>query len=246
MEPTLNNKPLKNWSEQERVIAVKKIFNTITPNYDLLNRIMSGRQDVRWRRFAVSQLPLNAVKILDVATGTGDLAINIAAKRSDTQVTGVDFVERMMRRAVEKSVAAGVEGKISYSAADALNLPFTDNEFDAVTIAFGLRNIPNRAAAIREMARVVRPGGKILVLEMTFPRNLRLRRFFTWYLNTIIPILGSIISGNKAAYIYLPDSIQDFLHPDELTQIFKETGIQFEKAQRLMFGLTYLHVGVVQ
>ncbi len=245
MQSGLDNKPLKSWTERERIERVKKIFGAITPSYDLLNRIMSARQDVRWRRFAVSKLPPQSRRVLDVATGTGDLAIQMATKREDMQVFGVDFVESMMRRAVEKTRTRGLEGRITYSAGDALKLPFRDNEFDAATIAFGLRNIPDRLAAIIEMARVVRPGGKLLVLEMTFPRNTKLRKFFTWYLNTVIPILGSLISGDRAAYTYLPDSIQNFLSPDELAGLFDQAGLNFGKAHSMMFGLTYLHEGVI-
>jgi demethylmenaquinone methyltransferase / 2-methoxy-6-polyprenyl-1,4-benzoquinol methylase len=244
MEPDLKNR-LNSWTDQERILAVKKIFNTITPRYDLLNRIMSARQDVRWRRFTVSKLPKHVKHVLDVATGTGDLAIDLARLRPDLTVCGVDFVESMMRYAIEKTQSANLTNRINYVAGDALHLPFGDAEFDAITIAFGLRNIPDRLSAIKEMARVIKPGGKLFILEMTFPRNLRLKKFFTWYLNTIIPILGSVLSGNKAAYTYLPDSIQDFLHPDELTDLFNRAAIKFEHAYPLMFGLTYLHEATI-
>jgi demethylmenaquinone methyltransferase/2-methoxy-6-polyprenyl-1,4-benzoquinol methylase len=244
MEPALEKKPLKQWTEQERIHAVKRIFNTISPHYDLLNRIMSARRDVSWRRFVVKRLPEDAKTVLDVATGTGDLAIEIAASRN-RQVFGADFVESMMRLAIEKTNARDLSGRISYTAADALHLPFPDNTFDAATVAFGIRNMPDRLAAIKEMKRVVRPQGKILVLEMTFPRNLRLRRFFTWYLNNVIPFVGGLISGNKSAYTYLPDSIQDFLHPDDLTDLFDKAGLKSVKAFPLTFGLTYLHEGHV-
>lgn len=244
MEPALNNKPLKQWTDEERITAVKGIFDAISPRYDLLNRIMSGRQDVRWRRFAVSRLPEQAKNALDVATGTGDLAIDIAVGR-EIEVFGVDFVERMMRFAVEKTQARKLSERITYAVADALHLPFPENSFDVATMAFGIRNMPDRLSALKEMARVVRPGGKVLVLEMTFPRNLRLRRFFTWYLNNVIPVLGGIISGNRSAYRYLPDSIQDFLHPDDLAVLFENAGLQSVKAFPLTFGLTYLHEGYV-
>ncbi len=244
MEPAINDKPLKEWTDKERITAVKGIFNAISPRYDLLNRIMSGRQDVRWRRFAVSRLPGNATTALDVATGTGDLAIDVAAGER-IEVVGVDFVEKMMRFAVEKTEARKLKGRITYAAADALNLPFPDNSFDVATMAFGIRNMPDRLSALEEMARVVKPGGKILVLEMTFPRNLRLRRFFTWYLSNVIPVVGGIISGNRSAYKYLPDSIKDFLHPDDLVILFEKAGLKSIKAFPLTFGLTYLHEGYV-
>jgi len=245
MEPTLDEKPLTQFSPPQRIALVKRIFNTVTPHYDLLNRLMSARQDVRWRKFTAKRIPVDATKVLDVATGTGDLAIEIARRRPRVQVAGVDFVERMMRPAQVKTAARGLSGRISYAAGDALALPFRDNEFDAATIAFGIRNIPDRPAALREMARVVKPGGKVMILEMTFPRTLGLRRFFEWYLNRVMPLVGRTISGNHEAYRYLPASIQDFLHPDDLARLFSDVGLSSVKAFPLTLGITYLHEGIV-
>jgi len=243
MEPTLQLKPLAKWSDEERISSVKQIFRTITPHYDLLNRIMSGRRDVSWRRFAVTRIPRGVHRVLDAATGTGDLAIDMASNLPDVEVVGLDFVEDMITLAKRKTVKSLLTEKIDYVGGDATNLPFSDDEFDAATMAFGLRNIPDRRRALAEMARVVKPGGKIIVLEMTFPRNLRLRRFFAWYLNHVIPILGGVISGDLKAYRYLPDSIQDFLHPDELFTLFEDVGMNSVKSFPLTFGLTYLHEG---
>lgn len=245
MEQAVKDKPLDRWSDEERIRAVKKIFNTITPHYDLLNRLMSGRQDVKWRRFAVTRVPAEARMVLDVATGTGDLALDIADARPQAKIVGVDFVEKMMRLAQKKTSSRGLHTRIAYAAGDALSLPFADHMFDAATIAFGIRNIPDRLAALREMARVVKPGGKVITLEMTFPRNLGLRKFFRWYLNRVIPLVGGAISRNRAAYRYLPDSIQDFLHPDELTELFGQADMRSVKAFPLTFGLTYVHEGFV-
>lgn len=246
MEPDLSFQPLGNWSDEERIHAVKRIFSSITPHYDLLNHIMSGRRDVYWRRFSVSRIHKDAQNILDVATGTGDLAIDIALSLPHCQVVGLDFVPVMMDTAISKTAKKGLSARISYVAGDATFLPFFDNRFDAATIAFGLRNIPNREKALREMMRVVRPGGQVIVLEMTFPKNLRLRRFFSWYLNTAIPMLGYVISGDARAYQYLPDSIQDFLRPDQLTYLLESVGITSIKTFPLTFGLTYVHEGLIQ
>jgi demethylmenaquinone methyltransferase/2-methoxy-6-polyprenyl-1,4-benzoquinol methylase len=245
MEPTVTKKPLHQWSDTERIVAVKQIFNTITPHYDLLNRIMSGRRDVAWRRFAVTRVPADAERVIDVATGTGDLAMDIAGQRDKAQVFGVDFVEKMMRQAQTKTSSANLSHRITYVAGDAMSLPFDDNEFDAATVAFGIRNMPDRLGALKEMVRVVKPGGKIICLEMTFPRNLGLRRFFTWYLNNVIPFLGGLISRNPRAYTYLPDSIQDFLHPEDLSDLFQKAHLKSVSAFPLTLGLTYLHEGFV-
>jgi demethylmenaquinone methyltransferase/2-methoxy-6-polyprenyl-1,4-benzoquinol methylase len=239
-------KPLKNWTPDERISAVKNIFNTITPHYDLLNRIMSGRRDVTWRKFVVKRIPIGAKEVLDVATGTGDLAIAIADGAPGVHVTGADFVKKMMRLAQSKTQNRGFISKIDYVSADATKLPFKTGQFDVATIAFGLRNIPDRLAALNEMGRVVKSGGKVITLEMTFPKNLRLRSFFKWYLNHMIPLVGGLISGNRAAYRYLPDSIQDFLTPDQLSGLFESAGFKSIRTFPLTFGLTYLHEGIVE
>ncbi len=240
----MNQKPIETWTEEERIAVVKRIFNTVTPHYDLLNRLMSARRDVRWRRFTMKRIPKDARLVLDVATGTGDLAIEIAGNLT-AQVVGADFVPKMMEVAKEKTSKQDLSQRISYVAADANTLPFPSRVFDVATMAFGLRNIPNPKTALAEMARVVKSGGKVMVLEMTFPRNMKLRWFFQWYLNNVIPLVGRIISGDAGAYTYLPDSIQHFLHPDELTALYKEVGLVSVKAFPLTFGLTYLHEGVI-
>ncbi|MBD3218025.1 MAG: ubiquinone/menaquinone biosynthesis methyltransferase, partial [candidate division Zixibacteria bacterium] len=216
----MSKKPMKDWSDEERISAVKDIFSKITPNYDRMNRIMSGRRDVAWRRFLVKRIPHSARKVVDIATGTGDVALEIVRKRPQVKVTGLDFVQEMLDLASEKTDQAGLENKIEYVNGDAMSMPFEDSTFDTSTIAFGMRNIPDRLGAIKEMARVVRPGGKVLVLEMTFPKNLKMRKFFYWYLNNVIPALGKVIAGNHIAYNYLSESIQNFIHPDQMRDLF--------------------------
>lgn len=245
MEPDLNKKPLNEWSEKERIRTVKKIFSTITPRYDLLNHILSAGQDIRWRNFTSRRLPEKATHVLDVATGTGDLAITIAKKHPRLHVTGVDFVKEMMEVAEEKTRRAGLMSKIDYVSGDAMRLPFDNNMFDAATIAFGFRNIPNRIGALREMSRVIKSGGKVLVLEMTLPRETVSSRFFKWYLKNVLPRVGRVISGNKDAYDYLSNSIEDFLKPDELTEYFKQAGLHEIKVFPLTLGITCLHEGIV-
>jgi demethylmenaquinone methyltransferase/2-methoxy-6-polyprenyl-1,4-benzoquinol methylase len=245
MESNSNKKSLNEWSEKERISAVKEIFNTITPRYDLLNHVLSGCQDIRWRSLTTRRLPADARYALDVATGTGDLAIAMARKRPGLKVTGVDFVKAMIDMAAVKTARAGLASQIEYITGDAMRLPFADNMFDAATVAFGFRNIPDRIGALREMARVVKPGGKILVLEMTLPRGTRTCRFFKWYLKNVVPRVGRLISGNGNAYNYLSESIENFLKPDELTRYFEKAGLVNIKAFPLTFGITYLHEGIL-
>ena len=220
------------------------MFSRITPHYDLLNRMLSGRRDVYWRKFTARRLTENSLMILDVATGTGDLALQMARDCPQARVIGLDFVQEMLCQATEKTSKRGLDTRLNFTAGDAMKLPFADDIFDAATIAFGFRNIPNRQGALSEMKRVVKPGGKVLVLEMTFPRNLKLRRFFTWYLNRVIPAVGGFISRDRDAYRYLPDSVQGFLHPNEMRELFENAGFSQIKEYPLTFGITYLHEGI--
>lgn len=237
--------PFEGITDEEKIASIRKMFGEITPHYDLLNHLLSGGQDCLWRAFAVSKLPEDARKVLDVATGTGDLALDIARKRAYIHVTGLDFVPQMLDKAREKTAKKKLTDRITYLQGDALDLPFEADSFDAATVAFGLRNMPDRTGALREMARVVKPGGRVLVLEMTFPENLGMRRFFSWYFKHVIPFMGSVVSGNRKAYQHLPSSIQDFPEPHELTRYFKQAGIVDVSAHRMTFGITYLHCGTV-
>jgi len=233
----MNEKEIKN--------RVRKMFGAISPRYDLLNRIMSMRRDVYWRREIVKHLPVDSRTVLDIATGTGDLAIEIARRSPEISVYGIDFVPEMLNIARQKTKNLDYKRRIEYLLNDAMHLSFADDSFDAVTIAFGIRNIPDRLGAIKEMVRVVRPGGKILVLEMTYPGSTGMRRFFKLYLNRIMPWIGGLISCNFKAYRYLPDSILGFLHPDELSSLMTKAGMEHVCAYPLTFGITYIHEGIV-
>ncbi len=164
-------------SNADRINMVKDIFATITGKYDFLNHLLSLRRDVAWRRRTVGAMRFfRTHRLLDMATGTGDLAIEAALVHPDIQVIGMDFVNEMMDVAWEKIIRKKLSGRISLVQADALRIPAAENSFDAAAIAFGIRNIPERLAALKEMARVVVPGGRVLVLEMTFPRSVFFRK----------------------------------------------------------------------
>lgn len=240
-----NDKPLEQWSDEEKIATVKDIFSEITPHYDKMNHIMSARRDIAWRKFAINRIPQGARQVIDIATGTGDLALDTVQRRPEIHVTGLDFVPAMLELARAKCRDKDLTDKIDFVEGDAVHLQYEDDSFDCSTIAFGMRNIPDRLGAIREMRRVVRPGGKVIVLEMTFPRSLKLRRFFNWYLNNVIPALGVMITRNRKAYDYLSESIHNFLHPDQLSGLFQEAGLQKVQAFPLTLGITYLHEGIV-
>ncbi|HDR05053.1 MAG TPA: bifunctional demethylmenaquinone methyltransferase/2-methoxy-6-polyprenyl-1,4-benzoquinol methylase UbiE [Candidatus Marinimicrobia bacterium] len=230
-------------NEAQHVNNVKQIFKTIKDRYDFLNHLLSGRRDIAWRKAVVKILSPDIKAVLDLAAGTGDLTIEIARRFPDAIVLGADFVPDMLHLAVEKSKA--LPKPISYVAADALCLPFPDNHFDAVTMAFGLRNIVRKELALSEMTRVVKPGGIVAVLEMTLPAWWPARLFFHWYLTNVIPFIGSLISRKPSAYEYLSASIHTFLQPEELSVLFSKAGLINIRAKPLTFGICYLHFGTV-
>lgn len=232
---------LEDMPPEKRISMVKDIFSTITPRYDLLNHVLSGWQDIRWRKFTARKLPQGCRKLLDVATGTGDLAMISSRMLKEASITGIDFSEAMLKAACEKRNCK----RIHYLLGDAMELPFDDNTFDAAMAAFAFRNIPDRQRVLNEMKRTVRSGGKILVLEMTRPRGRISGAFFKYYLRFIVPAFGGLISGKREAYRYLSFSIEEFLSPDELMDYFAGAGLTGIKKHSLTFGITYLHEAYV-
>ncbi|MFH2074592.1 MAG: ubiquinone/menaquinone biosynthesis methyltransferase, partial [Pseudomonadota bacterium] len=178
--------PVTGIGRDEHVGMVREIFATITGRYDFLNHLLSLRRDIAWRRFAVRKMQFfDTFSLLDVATGTADLAIEAANGHPGIRVTGIDFSPEMLAVGRQKIAARSLVDRIRLLQADALTLPFPDGSFDAVGIAFGIRNMPDRLRALREMRRVLVPGGRIFVLEMNFPRNRLWQGFFDLYLNRL-------------------------------------------------------------
>jgi demethylmenaquinone methyltransferase/2-methoxy-6-polyprenyl-1,4-benzoquinol methylase len=228
----------------EHVGMVREIFTTVPAYYDFLNRLLSLRRDVAWRRFAVRKMRFfSTFRLLDVATGTADLAIDAARRHPDVHVTGLDFVREMLAPGRQKIAIRGLADRIRLLQADAMALPFPDGSFDAVGIAFGIRNMPDRLLALREMRRVLVPGGRIFVIEMNFPRNRFSRRFFDLYLKRLLPAIARLFSGNTAAYRYLTDSILHFPAPQAFLGMMAEAGFRDLKRHSLTFGITCLYVG---
>jgi len=247
MEKRLNKQypSVSNVTGAEHTGMVKDIFSTITKRYDFLNHFLSMRRDVAWRRFTVNKMRyfLN-YRFLDVACGTADLAIMTAKRFRDVHTTGVDFVQTMLDAGQGKVLRKGLWQDISLANADALNLPFKDNTFDVAAIAFGIRNIPDRTTALREMLRVITPGGQVMVLEMTFIRNRLFKRLYRLYLNRILPGIAGLLSFNPAAYLYLADSIMNFPSPERFAGLMVEAGLTQVKKYKLTFGITYLYIGI--
>ena len=222
---------------------VRAMFDRIAPRYDLLNRAMTAGLDGRWRRAAAAAADLAAGdRALDCCTGTGDLALALADRATASgQVVGVDFAERMLARAREKAAARGTS--VAFLAADALALPFDDGHFDAATVAFGIRNLSDLDGGISEMARVVRPGGRVVILEITTPQ--RLRRFYEIWFDRAVPRLGRLLGRDGAAYSYLPASVRRFPEPPALAARMVAAGLDDVRWRPLAGGIVALHHGRV-
>ena len=213
---------------------VRGMFDRIAPVYDLMNRLMTAGLDRRWRRLAVREVVWPGDRVLDSCCGTGDLAVE--AERRGARVVALDFSERMLERARRKS------GTIEWVQGDALAMPFGDGEFDAVTCGFGVRNLTDLEAGLREVARVLRPGGTIAVLEITRPRGL-LRPFFRLWFDVLVPLGGKVLPGGQA-YTYLPASVRRFPGPDDLAALFVSAGFEDVRFRLLGGGSVALHVAV--
>ena len=212
---------------------VRGMFDRIAPVYDVMNRLMTVGLDRRWRKLAVTEVVWPGDRVLDACCGTGDLAVE--AERRGGRVVGLDFSERMLERARRKS------GAIEWVQGDALALPFEDGEFDAATVGFGVRNLADLEAGLRELARVLKPGGRIAVLEITRPRGI-LKPFFRLWFDGVVPVLGKVLPGGEA-YTYLPASVRRFPGPDDLSALFESAGFDGVRYRLLGGGIVALHVG---
>jgi demethylmenaquinone methyltransferase/2-methoxy-6-polyprenyl-1,4-benzoquinol methylase len=222
------------------------MFDRIVPRYDLMNRLMTGGRDVAWRRRAVREAlrgrEPSAVWVLDVATGTGDLAIALRDAGAGL-VVGLDFSAPMLAAAKRKDLACESRS-IAWVEGDAMALPFPDGAFDALTVAFGLRNLPDYAAALGEMARVLRPGGALICLETTQLSAPAMRTAFDWYFSRVVPLVGGLLSGNREAYAYLPASAVAFPEAESLGQMMLAAGLARVRYLRLGLGTVALHVAM--
>ena len=228
--------------------AVRGMFASIAPRYDLLNRLLSAGQDQRWRRALVARLPPlgHGDRVLDLCTGTGDVALAIAdGAGGEAIVHASDFCEAMVARAPGKAARRRhPRGPApAFLVADALALPYPAARFRAVTVAFGLRNIQDPPAALAEMARVLQPGGRLLVLEFSRPENRAFARLYRLYFFQVLPRLGRLLSGSPVdAYRYLPESVWAFPGPDELAAAMRAAGLRVLEQKRFLGGAVVLHV----
>lgn len=225
--------------------AVRKMFSSIANRYDLLNRLFSLGTDVRWRKELASEIPVSSdLPILDVATGTADVALTLEEKcPGDRLIVGADFTLPMLLVGAKK-VSDINSQRVRLTAGDAYALPFREGSFGALTIAFGLRNLAHRVDGLKEMARVLTPGGRVIILEFSPMDRPVIGCLFRFYFHRIMPFLGGIISGDRGAYHYLPESVDKFPDPVSLGQEMMEAGFTDVKYRALTMGIAYIHTGV--
>ena len=222
---------------------VRDMFDNIAPTYDTLNHTLSAGIDRRWRRRTVRIVSRGCPqRVLDVATGTGDLAIALACALPQCRVTGVDLSEGMLALAREKARQAGLDERIDFRTGDAERLEAADGEFDAVTVAFGVRNFGDLTAGLREMLRVLRRGGTVAVLELSIPGNPIIRWLYGLYSRTVMPLLGGAVSRDRAAYRYLPESVEEFPSPERFVEIMAGAGFADCKYKSLTFGTARIYL----
>lgn len=222
---------------------VRSMFNSIAKRYDFLNHLLSMGIDRSWRKRLVKMLvEHNPKTVLDVATGTADLAIAVS-KNSKAKITGIDIAEEMVNIGRLKIASLKLNQQIELKVADSENIPFSDNTFDAAIVAFGVRNFETLNKGLSEMNRVLKSGGMIAVLEFSRPRHFPVRNLYMFYFRYILPSLGRMISGDKSAYTYLPDSVKQFPDGSDFLQHLIETGFMRTSEKRLSFGIATIYTG---
>lgn len=219
------------------------MFDSISGKYDFLNHFLSLGIDIMWRKKAIRMLQeLAPKKILDIATGTGDFAIE-SLKLNPEQVIGVDISEGMLDVGRVKMKKKGLDHVISLESGDSENLRFTDNNFDAVIVAFGVRNFENLELGLKEMNRVLRPGGKAVILEFSKPTIFPFKQLYNFYFRWILPKIGKLVSKDNAAYTYLPESVKEFPFGKDFLNVLAKTGFKNAKCKPLTLGISSIYVG---
>lgn len=227
---------------------VRSMFDRIAGRYDLVNRVMTMGIDRRWRRAAISRaLQGETGRVLDVCCGTGDITFGLA-KAGAEQAVGVDFSANMLEQARVRQgrQAAGIASRVDFVQGDALALPFDTDSFDAITVSFGVRNVEDLETAFREFSRVVRPGGRVVCLEITRPTFGPARLFYGLWFHRIVPFVGGLLAGDRAAYTYLPESTLRFPRPPALRTLMEACGLCDVGWKSFAGGIVALHVGTVE
>jgi len=237
-----NVKPYNTDNSKKEEVA--EMFNNISPKYDFLNHLLSLGIDHLWRRKAIRMLKKEAPKrVIDLATGTGDFAL-AALKLNPDEIIGVDISEGMLEEGRKKVKKRGKEDIISMILGDSENLPFEDNEFDALTVGFGVRNYENLEKGLSDMLRVIKPGGTAIILEFSKPKKFPVKQFFGFYSKFIIPTIGKMVSKDNAAYEYLPESVAAFPEGEEFMDILRKVGYKNPTATLVSGGIATIYKAV--
>ncbi len=223
--------------------TIRQMFNEISPRYDFLNHFLSFGIDHWWRRNLIRLLgKKHPLRILDVATGTGDLAVALSGLNPE-KITGIDIAEKMIGIATEKIRQKGLDNMISFAVGDAEKIPFSDNSFDAVTVAFGVRNYEDLEKGLSEMRRVMRKGGSMFILEFSQPASSFVKGLYRFYSKSIIPVTGKLVSGSNSAYTYLPESVATFPSGGDFLEIMHKAGLKDLEKYPMTFGIATIYTG---
>lgn len=218
------------------------LFDGIAGTYDMLNHLLSLNIDKSWRKKTVKMLtPCN--QLLDVAIGTADLSLEIMKQKKAQEIQGLDVSKEMMRLGEEKVRKAGLEGKVKFELGSALEMPYADNSYDAVTCAYGVRNFPDADKGLEEFFRVMKPGGQLAILEFSYPTNPVIRWAYDLFFSHVLPLIGRMVSKDKGAYAYLNESVKNFMWGEEMCEHIKAAGFKDVKFRTLTFGITTIYTG---
>ena len=224
---------------------IAAMFDRISPNYDRLNHLLSIHIDKVWRRKTAKIVSKNHPQaILDLATGTADLAIALAKHNPEAHIVGMDISEKMLEIGKEKVKQLGLESQIELRLGDAASLPFDDNSFDAVTVAFGVRNFENKERGLSEIHRVLKPNGHAIVLEFSMPETFPIKQLYLLYFKQFLPLIGKFVSKDPNAYTYLPKSVEAFPKPSDFIQILDRNSLKNGEAKQLSLGIATLYTAI--
>lgn len=230
--------------EGSKTQQIATMFDNIAHRYDFLNRSLSMGIDIIWRKKAIAQLKdLKPKTILDVATGTGDFALEAMSLNPD-KITGVDISVGMLELGKVKIAKKNLSNKIEMVVGDSENLPFQDNTYDAATVAFGVRNFENLQKGLTDINRVLRPGGKLVVLELSTPKKFPVKQLFGFYFNNILPLFGKMLSKDDSAYTYLPESVNAFPDGEDFKKVMAAAGFEHNTSKSLTLGICSLYTGI--
>lgn len=240
----MEHNAVKPYSEKnDKKVQVTKMFDNIAPYYDFLNRFLSLGIDTIWRKKAINQLKShNPQMILDVATGTADVAIEMSKRLSPTKIVGLDISKEMLEVGKKKINKRNLQNVIELEEGDSENLPFKDNTFDAITVAFGVRNFENLEQGLQEMKRVLKPNGRLVILEFSKPTIFPFKQLFNFYFAYILPFIGKFTSKDPRAYKYLYESVQAFPDGSKFVEVLKKTGFKSNQCIPLSLGICSIYV----